>query len=114
MTGEFFDQWILLSVSPLDKKWPLLQLLFSDIWTAILMTGGAQGGLNLLHVTCYPMIQKCEVGGKLGKLENLGNKGKLDILGLFSTRWVIDLHKIFFSKKEKKMSPGVIVDGKKK
>lgn len=50
------------------------------------MTGGAQGGLNLLHVTCYPMIQKCDVGGKLGKLENLGNKGKLDFLGLFSTR----------------------------
>lgn len=47
------------------------------------MTGGAQGGLNLLHVTCYPMIQKCDVGGKL---ENFGNKGKLDFLGLFSTR----------------------------
>lgn len=77
------------------------------------MTGGAQGGLNLLHVTCYPMIQKCDVGGKLGKLENFGNKGKLDFLGLFSARGIIDLHKIFSSKKENKMSPGVTVDERK-
>lgn len=56
------------------------------------MTCGVQGGLILLHVTCYPVIQKCDVGGKL------------DFFGLHSTRWVTDLHKIFFSKKEKNKS----------